>query len=234
MALIICALPAKAQTEQRGIYQNHMHFGLMAHTKGYGFNVRKYKNITYDKRQILEFDFSLTMKHKREQLAVGNSIGQSLYFFGKLNHIFIPRFFYGRQYIIADFEHPLGVRLSFNWLAGVNTTMAKPIYLRIYTSATKPAEIQRFDPVLHQDPRIIEGSGPWYKGLNEMKFYPGVSAKAALSFEWGKQEDAYKFLELGVMADVYTTKVPIMAYSEENTPYFINVYATFSPKGQRW
>jgi len=45
------------------------------------------------------------------------------------------------------------------------------------------------------------------KGGNEIKFNPGVYAKASLRFDWARFNQVVSAIEVGFMADLYSKKV---------------------------
>lgn len=221
----------KASKELRSIYAKHLHYGAILHTHGWGIQARHIKNITFDKRRILDFTYSLTLKHPREQVVIGQQQGSRPYIFGKLNQVGVMRFHYGRQKILADFTNPLSIRVNLNYMVGPGLALIKPVYLQVQFDDNILTE--QFDADRHQDPNNILGSAGWSKGVSEMNILPGVSGKLALSFEWGKQEDRYRSFEVGAMVDIFPSNLPIMAYTS-NQSLFVNVFASFSPWGKRW
>lgn len=220
-----------ASSYSRGIYYKHGHYGLMLHTHGWGIHGRYVKNITFDKRRLLDFDLSATLKHPREQRVFQTQAASRAFIYGKLNHLSILRGFYGRQRIVADFRQPLSIRVNFNYLAGASVAMLKPMFIRVRED--DQVRIKKFDPVIHQDPLYILGAAPFASGLGQTSFVPGISLKTSLSFEWGKQEDRYKCVDVGVLIDLYPRVLDIMAYSE-NQAVFVNGFISFSPWGKRW
>jgi hypothetical protein len=59
-------------------------------------------------------------------------------------------------------------------------------------------------------------------------WFPAFKGKLGLFFSLGAFEEYAKSLEVGIMGDIYTRKIPIMVETEaiSSKPYFINFYVT--------
>lgn len=230
-ALVIPSL-AEAQFNQDGsvtIYKRDFQYGASLHTRGFSINTRYTKDIIYGKKKQWEFDFVTSMKHPQEYKERSGT--RKPFVFGKLNSMSVLRASYGRQRVLADYINSLSVRVNLHYSLGVNVGLLKPIYY-FEVNAEDPNEPVKFNSNKHFYATDFEGAAPWSKGLNEVGFRPGLSGKLALSFEWGKQDDRFKSLETGIMADVYGQRLPIMAFTDNDFAY-INIYAALMI-GNRW
>ena len=72
---------------------------------------------------------------------------------------------------------------------------------------------------------VVGGAGFGY-GFDGLSITPGGHAKVGLHLDWGAFEEVVRAVEVGIMLDVYAKEVPIMV-SEDNKPYFINLYFCF-------
>jgi hypothetical protein len=70
----------------------------------------------------------------------------------------------------------------------------------------------------------IYGRGPFSKGLNHLKFHPGIYAKAGFNFEYGSDDRSLKALEAGVCLDIYPKPIQMMAFNDNNF-YFVSFNA---------
>jgi hypothetical protein len=66
----------------------------------------------------------------------------------------------------------------------------------------------------------ILGGGGISKGWNEMKFRPGLFARTALRFDYGRFNEAVSGIELGVTAEYYSQKIPIIAGPHDRQFFF--------------
>jgi hypothetical protein len=60
-----------------------------------------------------------------------------------------------------------------------------------------------------------------------MKFVPGAFAKAALRFDYGRYNESVTAIEVGVNAEIYSQKMPIMLLNKEKR-LFVNAYAAIN------
>ena len=152
--------------------------------------------------------------------------------FGKKNEISILRATYGRQHIIADFEQIRSVKINLHYSIGPNVALIKPIYYLAYDPLGDKQDEVKFNENQHFSAGQFLGAARWTKGLDEIKLDPGLSAKTSLSFDWGKEDNKYKSLEVGMMLDLYRKPLPIMAFAKNQSVLF-NLYAVFM-FGKRW
>lgn len=237
--LILLLFPALvySQVNQDGtsfLYKKDFQYGFAIHTQGFAITTKYTKNKNYFTKKQYDFDWVLSMRHATEATTPGNDPQNDRPFvFGKLNEMSVLRALYGRQKIIADFHNTISVRVNFHYGLGLNLALLKPVYLNVFkNNGTFETEQKRFEPEKYTNPAMISGSASKYLGINEMSFKPGISSKIALSFEWGRQDDKFKSLEVGCMADIFTEEIPIMAFTK-NKQFYINLYAAFS-FGNRW
>ena len=78
----------------------------------------------------------------------------------------------------------------------------------------------------------ISGRGPMLDGLSELKIYPGLYAKANLSFEYAPYSNKVKAIETGVIFDYYPKALPIMARNPAEN-FIVTLYVGFV-FGKKW
>lgn len=141
----------------------------------------------------------------------------------------------GRQFVFADIQVPIGVRVSFNYTLGPNLAILKPVYLDIFRQQEPGGELitvtEKYDPDRHPDPGMIHGGAGFQNGLDELFVIPGLSARAGLSFDWGRYDSRIVTLDAGIILDGFIREVPLMAYAD-NRQFFFNFYISLS-FGQR-
>jgi len=70
------------------------------------------------------------------------------------------------------------------------------------------------------------------KGIGDSKLVPGVFARAALRFDYGRYNDLLSAIEVGVNAEYYTKVMPIMALNKEKH-FFFNAYIAIMFGGRK-
>lgn len=224
-------LQVKAQMPYQGdaklLYRQEFVGGLMIQTSGWGFNFRYGRQITNLKK--LSFGLDVTnIRHPKEKKVYNRSFedGKGFYY-GKLNSLIPVRPTIGVRQIWFQKKRPQGVEVGYNFSVGPSFGMVKPVYLEIiYPLADGSATLneERFDADKHTTDNIY-GRAKFSKGLNELSVYPGIYTKFGLHFEHSPEEDGMKVLEVGIMADYYFKKVPLMAISD-NYNLYLNFYVS--------
>ncbi len=214
--------------ETRVPFRKELYGGVIIHGDGWGLNFYYAKHRNAINRTLYGIEI-VGMKHPKEVKSFNPYYEDSRgYYFGKSNALLIMRPTYGGKHQITDKIRRTGVELNYVWGIGPSLGFAKPVYLQIGKPDNIPyAEfvIERYDPAVHNVQNIY-GRASWFKGLGEMKLYPGGFGSAGLNFEYSGQTTGIKSIEVGMTMDAYAVPVPIMAEVEgvENKQFFFEFY----------
>ncbi|MCW5899229.1 MAG: hypothetical protein KIT10_08150 [Flavobacteriales bacterium] len=214
--------------ETRVLYRKELLGGITIHGNGWGLFFQHGKHLTARDRRMLGIEM-VGMKHPKEIKSFNPYYEDSRgYFYGKANSMLILRPTYGRKHQITDKIRHSGVEINYIWAIGPSLGLVKPVYLQIGKPDNFPYEaivIERYDPGLH-DVQNIYGRATWFRGLNEIRLYPGGFAKAGFNFEYSGQASGIKALEVGASMDAYPAVVPIMAELDDvaNKQFFFQFY----------
>jgi len=218
------------------IYNAERLADIRPHTNGLSVGMSFGKIVKYYKTTYYGFDLGF-LKHPKEfkqsiSFNTGNPfLGSSSSFtYGKQNQLFVMRGGIGVKRYYSEKAKRKGVSVGVNYSAGVSLGILKPYYLDLlrvrengvsdYISTEKYSE-ENHD--LFLDNTKIVGPGPFFKGFTELTVVPGLFGRLGAHFSLGAFEQFVKAVELGIMVDAYTRRVPIMVI-ENNTPIFINGY----------
>ena len=219
----------KQEEEGAMIYQKQNVFGIKLNTDGYGafYELGRLKTPTKTNTYSLEIG---ERKHpKEEKLTRGtNNIGFAIgnpYIYGKINNFYYAKLGIGQQRLIGGKGNKNGVAVSALYSGGFTAGLLKPYYLSISNRQTGQNQDIKYDnnDSIFLDPDYINGSAGLGKGFNEIKFVPGLFAKAAMRFDYGRYNESVTALEVGVNAEFYTQKMPIMLLNKEKQLFF-NAY----------
>ena len=220
LLLLVTTVSAQLPAEQnnKAGFRKSAYGGIILHTQGLGLNLYFSKFKTVDKKTLFSFDI-VSMKHSKEVKSIGlideNAKG---FVYGKLNSLYILRLGFGRKKILYEKLREQAVEISCVWIAGPSIGMAKPYYLEVFNTVGEVVQIERYDPEKH-DLSNIFGRGPASRGVSEIKFYPGVFLKLAVTFEYAEYRSSIKAIEIGGVLDAYPQKIPIMTNSKNNFLY---------------
>ena len=207
--------------------REHSFYGLL-HSNGWGFGFREGLNRDYFKKQMFEAEF-LEMRSSKETRSI-NYPGTKSFYYGKINACYIIRSGLGYQYLLNQKPYWGGIEVRSFFYVGGEIALAKPVYLNILTSSGI-ANTLSYVATLRSDPQtqpreLIYGRASFFKGINQIKPYPGIYAKFGANFEYGSYNTRLKAIETGVVLDYHFKAVPIMA--ENKNPNLIpTVYISF-------
>jgi len=193
------------------LFKKQRYFGANINTFGYGAtsSFGKYKEAK--KIRLIGVDFQI-VKHEKEIKSppLNNPAGRMI-IYGKQNSFFILRATFGKKYVVAEKLRRSGVQVAYNWQVGPVFGFTKPVYLEIQNpdSDNGVPLIEKFDVDKHYANILGRASG--FYGLNELKFYPGLTFKFAMNFEYSNERERLKGIETGISFDAFGKRIPIMA-----------------------
>lgn len=233
--IAISATQVTGQSKKGVVYDKEMSGGLQIMPNGwsllgqYGILQTYYKTRLY----TLEFGELKSAREKRQtpQIQRGNPTfnPSSGYIFGKQNNFYSLKAGFGEKYYLSEKAARKGVAVGLSYSFGPSLGLIKPYYLEIARSEpgqqpTTNIKYSEATAVEFLSPSLIYGSASSALGLDELSIAPGAFAKFGVHLDWGAYDETLKALEVGISADMYFKNIPIMV-SDDNQPYFINVYA---------
>jgi hypothetical protein len=219
----------KQEEEGALIYQKQGAFGFKFNTDGWGmfYEHGKYKTINKTSLWWLELG---ERKHPKEEKVPTLSASQgfliiSSYIYGKQNNFYYLKAGFGQQTLIGGKGNKNGVAVSAIYGGGFSAGLLKPYYIEVQNPSNGKKEEIKYtkNDSLFLNPSVILGRGSFGKGFNEIKFVPGVHARAALRFDYGRYNEVLSALEVGVNAEYYTQAMPILLLNKERK-FFFNAY----------
>lgn len=214
------------------LYRKDQSGKIYAATRGFGALFRQGKHITAKTRSFFEIDFQ-TLKHPKETKTQGQAEVRRRFVFGKLNQVFLLRFGVGLQNVLFSKADLKAVEVRYSYSIGPTIGFAKPYYYQIYpTSGSRQPELVKFNTENYNPDSLFVGRGSYLDGISEMKFYPGLTAKFNLSFEYAPFTNLIRAIETGVSVDYFPKALPLMAYNQaENFIVSLHVGFVF---GRKW
>lgn len=219
----------KQEEEGALIYQKQGAFGFKFNTDAWSmfYEHGKYKTINQTNLWWAEFG---ERKDRKEEKVPTLSASQgflviSSYIYGKRNNFYYLKAGIGRQVLIGGKGNKNGVAVSAIYGGGISAGLLKPYYIEIQNPSTNKREEIKYNnnDSLFLDPTIIIGKGGFSKGFNEIKFVPGIHARAALRFDYGRYNEVLSAMEVGVNAEYYTQNMPILLLNKDRK-FFFNAY----------
>ncbi len=214
------------------IYAKQAAFGFKLNTDGWGVFYEHGKYKTINRTGLWWLEFGERKSHKEEKVTTGEDIGGGFilvgnpYIFGKKNNFYYLKGGVGQQLLIGGKGNKNGVAVSGIYGGGISLGYLKPYYLNVQDATTgETKDIKYSDSTAGEflDPNAITGASGFTKGFSEGKIVPGAYARVALRFDYGRYNEFLSALEVGVNAEYYSKKMPIMINNPEKQ-FFFNGY----------
>jgi hypothetical protein len=210
------------------VYSKQTLFGAQLRTNGYGLFYEIGRMKTNRKTNIYRIDIAEIKSHKEEKLN-GNSFFGNSFIYGKKNYFYPVKLGFGQQYILGQKGNKNGVAVSAIYNVGLSIGLLRPYYLAVNDPVAGTNRTIKYTP---QDSALflgptITGGGGFGKGWGEMKVKPGAYANIAMRFDWGRFNESAQCIEIGVSAEMYASKIPIMLLQKKDKRLFMQVHLAF-------
>lgn len=223
----------KAEEEGAIVYNKEWVMGGRLYSDGWGAYYQRAKMKTNYKSNWFLAEVGIRkanneFKLGNEDIALGFALSRP-YIYGKQNVFLQTKFGVGQQFLIGGKGTKNGVAVSALYGGGLALSFLKPYYIEKFDArknevlTIKWQDNNSYTDTLFMDDRVMGASAGFFKGFSELKFRPGVFAKAGLRFDYGRYNELISAIECGVNAEFYAQKMPIMV---DNTAkrFFANLY----------
>lgn len=204
------------------VYKRQTILGGQFRTNGYGGYIEIGRMKTVRKTNIYRLDITEIKNQKEEKSPNNGIVFGNPYVYGKLNNFYQATLGFGQQYILGQKGNKNGVAVTAVYSGGLAIGLLRPYYVEVQNPSggeTKIIKYTQADSALFLGPTIIGGAG-FGKGWSEMKMKPGGFVKAALRFDYGRFNEVVSGIEVGVSAEFYGAKIPILFGQKEKQFFF--------------
>ncbi|WP_133994428.1 hypothetical protein [Dinghuibacter silviterrae] len=215
--------------EEEGVlaYNKQFAFGIKLATDGYGlsYEIGWMKSLRWT--NILQFELNEKKSPKEYKVSVSDNpyTSGTPFIYGKQNYFYQFKLGFGQQYMIGGKGNKNGVAVSGIYAGGLSLGILRPYYVQTEDSTGQVINIK----YNQQDSAAFLGNVYGGTGLGtgwgELAFKPGIHGKVALRFDYGRYNELLSAIEVGVNAEYYFNKVPIMVLAP-NHAFFLNSYVT--------
>jgi len=222
-------------------YSSERLFGVNINTNAgfLGGVYGKYSRIKHENRaDFLSLDI-VNVSHQQEIKVSSITTGNS-YVYEKSNYFFVIRPTLGKEFLVFPAAREGGVQISTSLGGGISAGLLKPYFIKYdYSKEHDMSLVEQvpFDSRLHTVSYRILGHGGFFKGLNLIKFVPGLHFKGSVIFYFGSKGNRVSGLEAGFLAEGFFKagngeglqryKVPILSLAQNKwffSTLFVNIF----------
>ena len=223
---------ALIKQEEEGViaYRKHSVFGFKLTSDGYGGFYEFGKAQSIRKALLFQLDFA-ERKNSKEEKQTNPYVPASPFIFGKINYFYPLKLGVQQQILLGNKTNKNGVSVTANFGGGISLGLLRPYYLEINdsTPGTGRKQIKYDSPdstTFTSNTELLGlsvSSAGFGKGWGDMKLTPGLYAKAALRFDYGRYNEAVSAIEVGGNIEYYTKNIPQLIFIKQKKLFF-NVY----------
>ncbi len=199
------------------IYNKQSIFGIQLRTNGYGVFYEMGRMKTNRKTTVYRIDIAEIKSNSEAKVSSANPFFGNSFIYGKINYFYPVTIGFGQQYILGQKGNKNGIAVSAIYNGGLSIGLLRPYYVNASNSfgEVEPIKYTPEDSLAFVSPEYISGGAGLGKGWGEIKVKPGLFLKGALRFDWGRFNESVTAVEIGLSADFYASKVPIMLFQKE-------------------
>jgi hypothetical protein len=205
-------IAAMVKQEEEGVlsYTKQTVFGLQLRNNGYGGFVEIGRRRTQRWTNLYSLEITEIKDRKEERVGGEGAVFGNTFIYGKINNFYQAKLGFGQQYILGQKGNKNGVAVTGSFNTGLSIGLLKPYYVQVDSAGGVYIKYEDNPGLFLDRSSVVSGAGIT-KGWGDLKFHPGVFAKTALRFDFGRYNESVQALEIGISADYYTKKIEIMA-----------------------
>jgi hypothetical protein len=208
------------------IFNKDWMLGFRFATDGYGIFFEKGKYKTNSKTFIWQLELNEKKSPKDHKVAAAgyNGYDFSSVVVGKLNNFYAFKAAVGQQFLIGGKGNRNGVAVTALYSGGFSLGILKPYFVNVEDPSTGNTFRSKYPTII--DSGYVElGAAGFFVGWSEAWLKPGVNAKLAMRFDYGRFNQTISAIEAGVTGEYYFTSVP-MLYDVAYKNLFLNAYVS--------
>ena len=216
----------KMEEEGELVFRKQSIFGFKAVTDGYGISYEIGKFRSNRNAFLIQFELN-ERKNKKETKVSGDFNGFQFNSFvpGKENNFFQFKVGAGSQRIIGGKGNKNGVAVALVYAGGLSLGLLKPYYVDVQSSGPNGQRFRSTYPTIYDSGYHELGASGFTVGWGEVKLKPGVHAKTALRFDYGRFNETVTALEVGMNAEYYPQEIQ-QIYGSAPQHFFFDAYLT--------
>lgn len=209
------------------VFNKHNIFGIRLATDGYGisFEKGKYKSRT----RTLLYEIELNEKKSNKEHKVSTSQDDASFnsvVLYKINNLYEVKLAFGEERLIGGKGNKNGVAVTALYTGGVSLAMLKPYFIEVHDAAFNNDYRSTWPDVVKNDTLNqlqVTGADGFTVGWDDLSVKPGINAKAAMRFDYGRLNQTISAIEAGLTGEFYFGKIP-QVVTVPYKQFFFNAY----------
>lgn len=208
------------------IFNKHNIFGIKLATDGYGISFEKGKFKTNTRTLLYQFELNEKKSPKEHKISASpDQFSYSSVVLYKLNNFYEFKMAIGQQHLIGGKGNKNGVAVTALYSGGVSLGLLKPYYVETRNDAneTKRLTFQQLVNDSANSRYYLTGSSGFTVGWDHLSVKPGLNAKTAMRFDYGRLNQTITAIEAGLTGEFYFSKIPLVMQVPQKQ-FFFNAY----------
>ncbi|NML21516.1 hypothetical protein HHL16_11560 [Pseudoflavitalea sp. G-6-1-2] len=213
----------KQEEEGEIIFHKQSIFGFKLASDGYGlsYEIGRFQSQRVATLYMVELNEKKTANEKRFGVLT-NGFNTNSVVYGKTNNFYQLKFGVGQQRIIGGKGNRNGVAVMAIYAGGLSLGLQKPYMVKVHRM-NDDVSFKSSYPTIRDSLYVEEGGAGIFAGWGDVKVKPGVHAKIALRFDWGRFNETVSALEAGLNAEYYASKIDQLMNTKQKS-FFFNAY----------
>ena len=218
-------IDALIKQEEEGViaYKSHIVFGVKVINNGYGAFLELGRAKSIKRATLFQLELS-EYKSTREEKQSNLYAYSTPFAFGKQNFFYPVKVGVQQQILFGNKSNKNGVSVTGNFGGGISVGLVRPYYVQV-SGTDNYVKYDSPDSTVFLDPANISGGPGFSKGWNDLTITPGAYLKTALRFDYGSYNEVVSALEIGISADFYSKKIPLMVREKPKQFFFTGYVA---------
>lgn len=216
--------------EEEGViaYRKHTIYGAKLTSDGYGVFLEIGRAKSVKSAMLFQLEISERKDQHEEKISnLSNGNISNPFIYAKQNFLYPVKLGVQQQVVFGNKSNKNGVSITGNFGGGLSLGLVRPYYVEIDASAGKARFVKYDSP---DSTKFLEisniSAGPGFgKGWNDLTVTPGAYAKTALRFDYGSYNEMVSAIEVGLSAEFYSKKVPILIFQKHKQFFFTGYVA---------
>jgi len=214
-------IDAMAKLEEEGVItlRKHTVFGGKLTSDGYGGFMEIGRAQSVKKALLFQLEITEKKHEKEEKMSNPNFGGARPYIFGKINYFYPVKLGVQLQYLLGNKGNKNGVSITGNVGGGLSLGLLRPYLFDDLKNGERTWVGYETDSLEYLDGPAFGGPGLG-TGWGGLKVTPGAYLKPAVRFDYGRYNEMVSAIEVGLIGEFYSKKIPQMIYQKQRQFFF--------------